>query len=89
MTGVEGFIYSPNYPKNYNKNETCEWFIDVDEGHSVELKFEDVDLFQSTNCLQNYVKVSNNFVLVVKAISKASIRYMMDVKIDSRQIVKG
>ncbi|CAG9855166.1 unnamed protein product [Phyllotreta striolata] len=57
MTAAEGFIYSPNYPKNFNKNETCEWQIEIDDGHSIELIFEDVDLFESGNCSQNYVKI--------------------------------
>ncbi|KAG5881771.1 hypothetical protein JTB14_021141 [Gonioctena quinquepunctata] len=57
FTATSGKIFSPNYPKNYNGNETCEYFISVDEGHSIELKFEDVDLFSSINCSTNYVKV--------------------------------
>ncbi|CAH1989272.1 unnamed protein product [Acanthoscelides obtectus] len=57
FVATEGVITSPNYPQNYNKNETCEWMIDVDESHSVELVFEDVDLLLSNNCTFNYVKV--------------------------------
>ncbi|KAG5893860.1 hypothetical protein JTB14_005469 [Gonioctena quinquepunctata] len=57
FTASSGKIFSPNYPKNYNKNETCEYFINIDDGHSIELKFEDVDIFSLTNCSTNYVKV--------------------------------
>ncbi|XP_023016013.2 cubilin [Leptinotarsa decemlineata] len=57
FTASQGSIFSPNYPKNYNKNETCEYFIEIEDGHSIELHFEDVDLFSSTNCSKNYVKV--------------------------------
>ncbi|XP_050497170.1 cubilin-like [Diabrotica virgifera virgifera] len=57
FTASEGYLYSPNYPKNYNKNETCEYFIDIDEGHVIEFVFEDVDLFKSDNCSKNYVKI--------------------------------
>ncbi|CAG9816798.1 unnamed protein product [Phaedon cochleariae] len=57
FTAAEGSIFSPNYPKNYNKNETCEYLIDVDEGHSIELKFKDLDLYKSENCSRNYVRM--------------------------------
>ncbi|VEN57932.1 unnamed protein product, partial [Callosobruchus maculatus] len=53
----EGVITSPNYPKNYNKNETCEWLIEVDESHSIEIVFEDLDLLYTNKCIHNYVKV--------------------------------
>ncbi|KAJ8923869.1 hypothetical protein NQ315_010451 [Exocentrus adspersus] len=55
FTAPEGTIFSPNYPKNYDKNDTCFWFIEVEESHSIELEFQDVDL--PANCSVNYIKV--------------------------------
>lgn len=53
-----GSFSSPNYPKNYDKNETCEWLIQVLENHVVSLEFTDVNLLQSPNkCKTNYIKV--------------------------------
>ncbi|KAJ8936435.1 hypothetical protein NQ318_015581, partial [Aromia moschata] len=57
FTAVEGKIFSPNYPKNYDKNDTCEWLIEVDETHSIDLEFKDLDLLQTDNCSRGYVKI--------------------------------
>ncbi|XP_056646391.1 cubilin [Diorhabda sublineata] len=57
FTASDGYIYSPNYPKNYNRNESCEYFIDIEDGHTIEIQFDDVDLYKSDNCTRNYIKV--------------------------------
>lgn len=63
MVSKTGTIASPNYPKNYNKNDTCEWLIEVDENHTIELEFVDIDLY-SPSCDSSYVKVTFvNFIL--------------------------
>ncbi|XP_066255144.1 cubilin [Euwallacea similis] len=53
----KGFIYSPNYPNNFDKKQTCEYLITTSEHHVVDLKFEDVDLLRTSNCNTNYIKV--------------------------------
>lgn len=55
LTLSEGTILSPNYPNNFDKNETCYWLIEVEKSHSINLIFEDVDLPQ--NCSNYYIKV--------------------------------
>lgn len=60
MSSEDGSVFSPNYPQNYNKNETCEWLIEVSDGDSIDLTFEDVDLYTSENCSRNYVKVGTH-----------------------------
>ncbi|RZC32589.1 cubilin, partial [Asbolus verrucosus] len=54
-------IMSPNYPNNYDKNDTCSYLIEVGEGHMIKLEFEDFDLYEPTeDCFSNnqsYVKV--------------------------------
>ncbi|XP_060536860.1 cubilin [Cylas formicarius] len=59
LTAPSGSIFSPNYPKNYRKNDTCGWLIDIDENHVIELEFEDVDLVKNrlVTCQTNYIKV--------------------------------
>lgn len=58
LSAPMGSLSSPNYPKNADKNETCEWLIQVHENHVVSLEFKDVDLLQSPNkCKTNYIKV--------------------------------
>lgn len=56
MTAPTGVIHSPNYPKNYERNTTCEWSISVEENYAVVLTFEDVDMYRS-NCSDNYIKI--------------------------------
>lgn len=50
LSADSGFIYSPNYPNNYNNNETCEWNIKTVAGHTVDLKIMDFDMDESENC---------------------------------------
>ncbi|XP_066158935.1 cubilin [Euwallacea fornicatus] len=52
-----GFIYSPNYPNNFEKKQTCEYLITTNEHHVIALRFEDVDLLKTSNCSTNYIKV--------------------------------
>lgn len=42
-----GTIYSPNYPKNYGKHETCEYLIEVDDNHVIVLEFQDIDIVEN------------------------------------------
>lgn len=56
MSAPTGTIHSPNYPKNYERNATCEWWISVEENYAVVLTFEDVDMYRG-NCSDNYIKV--------------------------------
>ncbi|KAF7287446.1 hypothetical protein GWI33_001415 [Rhynchophorus ferrugineus] len=51
-----GYFYSPNYPKNYNKNETCEWSITTNENNRIELKFGEIDIYKY-NCNKTHIKI--------------------------------
>ncbi|XP_044011009.1 cubilin [Aphidius gifuensis] len=53
----QGLIYSQNYPKNYPHNENCEWLIEVDKNHIVNLTFIDFDIEDTTNCTDDYVRI--------------------------------
>lgn len=44
MESLSGFIYSKNYPKNYDNNLDCTWLISVPFHHRIELNFLDFDL---------------------------------------------
>lgn len=56
MIAKQGYIHSPNYPKNYDPESTCEWLITVEENYGVVLTFDDVDMYRS-NCTDNYIKI--------------------------------
>ncbi|CAH0562353.1 unnamed protein product [Brassicogethes aeneus] len=55
IVAPQGSISSPNYPNNYDKNETCGWLIEVDDQHTIQLEFDDLDL--TASCSENYVKI--------------------------------
>ncbi|XP_063696850.1 cubilin homolog [Culicoides brevitarsis] len=57
LTNPSGMIYSPNYPKVYGKNETCEWRITVDASHKVELSLKEFDLEPSMLCTNDILYI--------------------------------
>ena len=40
MTTQSGKIHSSNYPQMYNNSDDCDWLIEVDRNHVVQLSFE-------------------------------------------------
>lgn len=52
-----GLIHSAQYPSNYPHGQNCEWLIEVDKNHLVNLTFLDFDMENSRNCSDDYVKV--------------------------------
>lgn len=56
--GTSGYIYSPNYPQDYDHNDDCTWLINVDSNHVVELTFEDFDIERHINCSYDHLAVS-------------------------------
>lgn len=57
LSANAGFIYSPNYPKVYNKNETCEWKIQTVPGHTLDLNIVDFDMQDSENCVKDSLQL--------------------------------
>ncbi|KAK4871991.1 hypothetical protein RN001_016115 [Aquatica leii] len=55
MSTFSGSLHSPNYPQNYDKSDLCEWFIEVEDTHLIELTFFDLDLAE--NCDTDFIKV--------------------------------
>lgn len=49
MVALSGYIYSKNYPKNYDNNVDCEWLISVPTNHRIEINFMDFDLYSNSN----------------------------------------
>ncbi|XP_045485243.1 cubilin-like [Pieris rapae] len=45
ITSRTGVITSENYPRNYNDNMDCLWYITVPDNHRIELNFLDLDLY--------------------------------------------
>lgn len=59
MINKLGSIHSPNYPKNYDSGDTCEWLIEMEENYMVQLTIKEVDFRKTRNCSLNYVKVGS------------------------------
>ncbi|XP_015512725.2 cubilin [Neodiprion lecontei] len=57
FTTATGVIHSTNYPLNYQKNQNCEWLIQIAENHLVNLTFLDFDVERTRNCKDDYVKI--------------------------------
>lgn len=68
INSLSGFIYSKNYPKNYDNNLDCIWMISVPYNHRIELNFIDFDLYYSSyiardNVCGDSIKIYDNFLL--------------------------
>ncbi|XP_078685556.1 CUB domain-containing protein 2-like [Branchiostoma floridae x Branchiostoma belcheri] len=55
-----GPVTSPNYPGNYDNNETCEWLITVPEGSIIRLTFDSFHTEYDYDFLTIYDGASDN-----------------------------
>lgn len=53
----EGSFTSPNYPKPYPHGVLCQWVIEVEYGHLVEITFVDYDFESTEGCIADSVIV--------------------------------
>uniref|UniRef100_A0A1Y1LNZ2 Cubilin n=1 Tax=Photinus pyralis TaxID=7054 RepID=A0A1Y1LNZ2_PHOPY len=56
MTTPIGSFHSPNYPQNYDTALLCDWTIEIEQNHLIELIFSDLDIV-GDNCTSDYIKV--------------------------------
>ncbi|XP_076832099.1 membrane frizzled-related protein [Brachyhypopomus gauderio] len=57
MTGVSGFLTSPNHPKPYPHQQRCRWHISAGDGHAITLRFHNFSLEFQEACEFDYVEV--------------------------------
>lgn len=55
---VSGVITSPQYPLNYGPTTVCAWSIKVWSGYGLVVKFQNIDIHETTGCLSDYVSVT-------------------------------
>uniref|UniRef100_A0A8C5PBH1 Cubilin n=1 Tax=Leptobrachium leishanense TaxID=445787 RepID=A0A8C5PBH1_9ANUR len=56
--GQSGIIQSPGYPThNYPDASECEWFFNGPTGHYLTIRFEVLDLQNSTDCTKDYIEI--------------------------------
>ncbi|RWS21660.1 Cubilin-like protein, partial [Leptotrombidium deliense] len=53
----QGSLTSKNYPSKYDATDDCEWLITVTGMHKIQLKFDDFDLPENTDCSSSYIIV--------------------------------
>lgn len=58
----EGSFTSPNYPNQYPHNTRCQWVIEVEYGHLIEVTFVDLDFEIENGFEADYltVKIQSN-----------------------------
>ncbi|XP_061769737.1 procollagen C-endopeptidase enhancer b isoform X1 [Nerophis ophidion] len=60
LTKSQGSVQTPNWPNsNYPAGISCSWFISVEPGNVIEMKFEKLDLEPDTYCRYDYVALFN------------------------------
>lgn len=57
INATHGQIISENYPQNYSKNINCLWEFQPPPGHRTILEFSDLDLEDSYDCTNDFVRV--------------------------------
>lgn len=50
LSGIAGFIQSPNYPGIYPQNVNCSWVIKVAEKQQILLRVLELDIGQDCKC---------------------------------------
>lgn len=53
-------VLSPHYPHNYEPSTYCEWIIEVEEHHTIEIDFEELDIEQESTCVHDSLKFYND-----------------------------
>ena len=56
-SGGNGIITSPNYPGSYYAGINYYWLITGERGRNIELTVDDVDLEQSSDCKNDFLKI--------------------------------
>ncbi|XP_054609595.1 procollagen C-endopeptidase enhancer b isoform X2 [Dunckerocampus dactyliophorus] len=60
LTKPQGSVQTPNWPNsNYPAGISCSWYISVEPGNVIEVKFEKLDLELDTYCRYDYVALFN------------------------------
>ncbi|XP_058456836.1 cubilin homolog [Malaya genurostris] len=66
LTAHQGYLYSPNYPKNYPSNQSCEWTIRINPGYTLQFQIEDIGLEKAPNCSKDFLQVYDGSVRVAE-----------------------
>eukprot|EP00794_Sanderia_malayensis_P003248 gene3248-3729_t len=59
LTTSSGVIQSPYFPNFYPHKKRCVWTISVPRGNIITLRFPNFDIERSSNCMYDYLAVTN------------------------------
>ncbi|XP_050561143.1 cubilin-like [Spodoptera frugiperda] len=63
INAKSGNIVSKNYPKNYDNNLDCLWYITVPDGHRIEFNIVDLDLYSLREFGNNQVLCGDSILI--------------------------
>lgn len=46
---------------NYESSSYCEWFLETEDTHTMQLRFVDFDFEESATCEHDFIEVANDF----------------------------
>ncbi|BFZ09635.1 hypothetical protein BsWGS_12673 [Bradybaena similaris] len=61
LSGVAGFINSPNYPHSYPANVNCSWVINAPENQQILIRLLDLDIGSSSKCTDSSLRLYNGY----------------------------
>lgn len=76
LKNPEGHFTSPNYPSNYPNSIQCQWEIQAEYGHLIEITINDYDFQTDTDCKQDGLIVNLRpflYIFIVKSLFTSSI----------------
>lgn len=57
FTSSRGQIRSKNYPRNYDNNLDCRYYITVPQNYQIQISFSTIDLESGPNCNYDFVRL--------------------------------
>ncbi|CAB3228775.1 unnamed protein product [Arctia plantaginis] len=79
IKSVSGFLYSKNYPKNYDNNLDCIWYIVVPQNHRIEINFLDLDLYAAPDYIGRITDCSDSIFIYDNNDHKLSTNYTYQI----------
>ncbi|XP_059140139.1 CUB domain-containing protein 2-like isoform X2 [Physella acuta] len=61
LSGIAGFIQSPNYPKKYPRGVNCSWVIRVPERQQILVRLLDLDIGEGPKCGDSKLLLYNGY----------------------------
>ncbi|CAL1528226.1 unnamed protein product [Lymnaea stagnalis] len=87
LSGVAGFIQSPNYPRKYPPNVNCSWVINVPENQQILLRLLDLDISHGPHCTDAKLQLYNGYATTMSVYTREWCGLMSSYDTDELQYV--